>query len=259
MKRELEVKSKYPPLAGVARSAGGGHLKKKLQKNFENPHFSNYFEFQSNRYMSTTTQSNLETIKDIKKIMERSSRFISLSGWSGVAAGLCALVGSWAAFNRITGYLDGTGSSAGCAVCLENELIAIAAVVFIAALTSAFSFTYIRSKKDGAAIWGSAARRLLWNTLLPMIAGGILILKMIDLKYYDLVAPATLIFYGLALVNGSKYTMGEVRYLGYAQLITGLLSLFIVSRGLYAWAFGFGVLHIIYGAAMWWKYERNDK
>jgi hypothetical protein len=209
--------------------------------------------------MSTITQSNLEAIKDIRKIMERSSRFISLSGWSGVAAGICALAGSWVAFGRINSYLDGTGPSAGCSVCLENELIGIAAVVFVAALASAFSFTYIRSKKDGAALWGRAARRLLWNTLLPMIVGGILILKMIDLKYYDLVAPASLIFYGLGLVNGSKYTMGEVRYLGYAELITGLFCLFIISRGLYVWAFGFGVLHIIYGVAMWWKYERSEQ
>jgi hypothetical protein len=207
----------------------------------------------------TTTQSSLEAIKDIKKIMERSSRFISLSGWSGVAAGLCALAGSWVALNRISSYIDGTSPSAGCPACLQNELIMIAGVVFIAALASAFSFTYIRSKKDGTAIWGKAARRLLWNTLLPIVVGGVLILKMIDLQFYELVAPATLIFYGLALVNGSKYTMGEVRYLGYGQLITGLLSLFIVSRGLYAWAFGFGVLHIVYGVAMWWKYERKEQ
>ncbi len=209
--------------------------------------------------MDTTTQSNLEAIKDIKKMMERSSRFISLSGWSGVAAGICAIAGSWVAIDRITSYFDGTSPSAGCPACLKNELIMVAAVVFITALASAFSFTYIRSKKDGAAIWGRAARRLLWNTLLPMIVGGVLILKMLDLKYYELVAPATLIFYGLALVNGSKYTMGEVRYLGYGQLITGLLSLFIVSRGLYAWAFGFGILHILYGVAMWWKYERSEQ
>ena len=209
--------------------------------------------------MNTTTQNNLEAIKDIKNMMERSSCFISHSGWSGVAAGICALTGSWVAINRITSYYNGTSPSAGCPTCLKNELIVIAGVIFIAALASAFSFTYIRSKKDGTALWGRAARRLLWNTLLPMIVGGILILKMLELKYYDVIAPATLIFYGIALVNGSKYTMGEVRYLGYGQLITGVLSLLIVSRGLYAWAFGFGVLHIIYGVAMWWKYERNDQ
>jgi hypothetical protein len=241
----------------VPPTAAGEGLQKIIKYSFEIPNFPNYFVFQSKHSMSTTTESNLEAIKDIKKMMERSSRFISLSGWSGVAAGICALTGSWVAINRITSYFDGTSPSAGCSVCLKNELMVIAGVVFIAAFASAFSFTYIRSKKDGVAIWGRTARRLLWNTLLPMVAGGILILKMLDLKYYDLIAPSALIFYGLALVNGSKYTMGEVRYLGYGQLITGLLSLFIVSRGLYAWAFGFGVLHIIYGVAMWWKYERN--
>lgn len=207
--------------------------------------------------MSTSTQSNLEAIKDIRKIMERSSRFISLSGWSGITAGICALAGSWVAFMRIDDYVNGTSPSSGCAGCLRNELIIIAATVFIAALAAAVTFTYIRSSKEGVAIWGKAARRLLWNTLMPMIVGGILIWEMIDLGYYELVAPSTLIFYGLALVNGSKFTMGEVRYLGYAQIITGVLTLLIISRGLYAWAFGFGVLHIIYGVAMWWKYERK--
>ena len=209
--------------------------------------------------MSTTTQSNLEAIQDIRKMMERSSRFISLSGWSGIAAGICALIGSWVAYSRIKDYYDGSSPSTGCPTCLRNELIAIAAAIFIAALASAFSFTYIKSKKEGVAIWGSAARRLLWNTLMPMVIGGLLIWKMMDLKYYDLVASSTLIFYGLALINGSKYTMGEVRYLGYAQIITGIISLFVISRGLYAWAFGFGVLHIIYGVAMWWKYEREEQ
>ena len=207
----------------------------------------------------TTTQSNLEAIKDIKKIMERSSRFISLSGWSGVAAGLCALVGSWVAYNRIADYFNDRGDVAGCGDCLKNQLMVIAAVVFLAALAAAFIFTYLRSKKDGVTIWGSAPRRLVWNTLFPMVVGGILILKMIDLGYYELVVPATLIFYGLALVNGSKYTMGEVRYLGYAEIVTGLISLLVLSGGLYIWAFGFGVLHIIYGVAMWWKYERREQ
>lgn len=209
--------------------------------------------------MSTSTQSNLDAIKDIRKIMERSSRFISLSGWSGIAAGICALAGSWVAIKKIEDYVNGTGFSSGCSECLRNELIVIAAIVFIAALASAVTFTYIRSNKDGVPIWGKAARRLLWNTLMPMIVGGILIWKMTGLGYYELVAPSTLIFYGLALVNGSKFTMGEVRYLGYAQIITGILSLLIISRGLYAWAFGFGILHIIYGIAMWWKYERKSQ
>jgi hypothetical protein len=134
-----------------------------------------------------------------------------------------------------------------------------AAVIFIGALLSAFVFTYLKTRKDGVAIWGTASKRLLFATLLPMFVGGMLIIKMIDLGYYDIIASSTLIFYGLALINGSKYTVGELRYLGYAEIITGFVSLYLSPHGLYAWAFGFGILHIIYGVAMWWKHERTSE
>ncbi len=130
-------------------------------------------------------------------------------------------------------------------------------VVFVVAFTGAILFTYLKSRGDGIAIWGSSARRLLWNTLLPMAAGAFLIGRMIELSQYELVASASLVFYGLALVNGSKFTLGEVRFLGYAILVTGIASLWSVGYGLYFWAFGFGVLHIVYGISMWLKYDRK--
>jgi hypothetical protein len=90
-----------------------------------------------------------------------------------------------------------------------------------------------------------------------MAVGGIVILRMMYLQYYEMVAPVSLVFYGLALVNGSKFTLGEVRYLGYAVILTGILGLWLPKQGLMIWAFGFGILHIIYGVAMWWKHERR--
>ncbi|MEO6000062.1 MAG: hypothetical protein ABIN89_24705 [Chitinophagaceae bacterium] len=208
----------------------------------------------------------LETLQDIKSMMERSSRFISLSGWSGISAGICALLGAWLAMEKIaqfkiehrSGYTDNRGAhfvSDGVDI-LSRQLITIAAGVFIAAFISAFLFTYLRSKKAGIQIWGSSARRLMWNTLVPMVVGGVVVLRMLDLKYYLLIAPCCLIFYGLALVNGSKYTLGEVRFMGYCQIILGLLNLWIPGYGIIFWALGFGLLHIIYGGLMWWKYER---
>lgn len=206
----------------------------------------------------TTSNQNLEALQDIRKIMERSSRFISLSGWSGVFAGIFALAGAWWANAKInTYYRDYSASS--CPACLKQELMTIAIVVFLAAFASAFFFTWIKSKRDGVAIWGASARRLLWNTLLPMVIGGFVIWRMLELGHYELVAGASLIFYGLALVNGSKFTMGEVRYLGYGQLVTGIAGLWLTGYGLYTWAFGFGVLHIVYGVAMWWKHDRRDQ
>jgi hypothetical protein len=198
---------------------------------------------------------NLETLQEIKRMMERSSRFISLSGWSGIAAGFCALAGAWIAHQRITLYYQ-QDFPTGCAACLRKDLFIIGFCVFLAAFLSATLFTFLKSKKEGVAIWGNTARRLLWNTLLPMVAGGFLLWRMIELKQYEFIAAGSLIFYGLALVNGSKYTMGEVRWLGYGEIVLGIISLWTVRSGLLFWALGFGVLHIIYGASMWWKHDR---
>ncbi|MBC8032942.1 MAG: hypothetical protein H7Y03_02270 [Chitinophagaceae bacterium] len=206
-----------------------------------------------------TTEQNLEALRDIRSMMERSSRFISLSGWSGISAGTCALIGAWFAIKRINSYYGNEYDySTACPSCLKNDLITIATFVFIGAFITATLFTFLKSRKEGVAIWGSAARRLLWNTLLPMLTGGFLLWRMMELKEYQLIAPGCLIFYGLALVNGSKYSIGEVRYLGYAEILTGIVALWTVRSGIYYWAFGFGILHIVYGVAMWWKYERSS-
>jgi hypothetical protein len=210
----------------------------------------------------------LQTIQDIKRMMERSSRFISLSGWSGICAGICAIMGAWAAHWRINNYqpmrggrIEFTGqvdSLSAASVSLLRDLLMIAAVTFIAALISAFIFTYLRSRRNGVQIWDRTVQRLTWNTIVPMAVGGVVILRAMQWGYFELVAPGCLLFYGLALVNASKYTLGEIRYLGYGQLILGIINLWAVGYGLYFWAAGFGALHIVYGAMMWWKYERLD-
>ncbi len=139
---------------------------------------------------------------------------------------------------------------------LKQDLILIAALTFIAAFILAIFFTWLKTKKEGVAIWGATARRLVWNTFLPLAAGGFLIWHLIENGEYGIVAPACLIFYGLALVNGSKYTMGEVRWLGYGELMLGIINLWFPGKGIIFWTLGFGLLHIIYGFAMWWKYDR---
>lgn len=205
------------------------------------------------------TKQPLDTLQDIKKMMERSSRFISLSGWSGISAGVCALLGAYFASRRLpvrgsrsSDYEDlGLGG-----VQLINELLLIAALVFVAAFVSAFFFTYLRSKKNNTPIWDRVARRLMWNVLIPLFVGGLCILNVLQNGEYRLVGPLCLIFYGMALLNASKYTLGEIRYLAFAQLILGLISLWMPGNDLYFWALGFGVFHILYGFIMWWKYER---
>ena len=202
----------------------------------------------------------LETLQDIKRMMERSSRFISLSGWSGISAGICALAGAWAAHHRLGNYVQSRrgGNYYDNAAMLITDLWVIAAITFVTAFISAFLFTWVRSRRNGTPMWDRTVQRLAWNTILPMVIGRLVILRAMQWGYYDFVAPGCLIFYGLALVNASKYTLGEIRYLGYGQLALGLINLWAPVDGLYFWAAGFGVLHIVYGIVMWWKYERKS-
>jgi hypothetical protein len=215
--------------------------------------------------MESSQQEQTEQLQHIRQMMEQSSRFISLSGLSGIAAGTCALVGAYFAggvINRSGGNelrnLDTQiyKGNLNLKDYMGNQLFLVAIFTFIAAFVLATLFTWLRSKKTGTLIWGSASKRLMINVAIPMIAGGFYILKLIEQGSFGLIAPGCLIFYGLALVNASKYTLGEIRYLGYGQLVLGLISLWYIGSGLYFWAAGFGVLHIVYGAIMWSKYER---
>jgi len=206
----------------------------------------------------------LNTLQDIKKMMERSSRFISLSGLSGIAAGVCALAGAWFANNVIKdeyhaddiATMTNGNESLSLNDWLNNELVRIAATTFIAAFVLSFIFTFWRSKRTNTPVWGAQARRLMINVAIPMVVGGIFLFALMQNKIYGFIAPGCLIFYGLALLNASKYTLYEIRYLSMSEILLGIINLWFISYGIYFWALGFGVLHIIYGTVMWWKYER---
>jgi hypothetical protein len=215
-------------------------------------------------FMSQQNQpvDSLQEVKDIRRLMERSSRFISLSGISGVAAGLCALAGAAIAemviFKKYyVNYNDRGYFTASDFEGLRMQLLLLGAVVFIVAFSLAFYFTWQKTKKQGVALWNPTSRRLFWNIVIPLAAGALFILSMLQYNEWRFIAPACLVFYGLALVNASKYTLTDIRYLGYCEIVLGLINMQWIGYGLYFWAIGFGILHILYGIIMWWKYERG--
>ncbi len=198
-----------------------------------------------------------DDLSHIRSMMERSSRFISLSGLSGVFAGLTALIGAMCVYfvfqREGIDYFDGKRNVF--TADLVNELFWIGLVILIMAIAFGYFFTARKSKANNLKIWDSTTKRLLINFAIPLITGGLFCLGMLYHGMFVFIAPATLIFYGLALVNASKYTLTDVQYLGYLEIALGLLSLFFLGWGLVFWAIGFGVLHIIYGLIMHKKYK----
>jgi hypothetical protein len=191
--------------------------------------------------------------------MEKSSKFISLSGWAGIFAGVFALMGSYIALT----YLDFNPQS----LSVDPEsyffqkaqifsVIQLALLVFLLAISFALFFTHRRAKIKDELLWTPTAKRLVMNMAVPLFTGGILILLFISKGFIGFIAPFSLLFYGLALYTISKFTFDEVKILGLIEILLGLISVYKVSLGLLFWAIGFGVVHIIYGIYVYFKYER---
>lgn len=203
-----------------------------------------------------TTNDHLKDLKEIRSLMERSSRFISLSGLSGVFAGLFALIGAAAAYWYLDLNLTRQNFSYVSHKNFYNFFFVDALAVMICALASGIFFTVRQSKRKGQKIWDKTSQRLLINMAIPLGTGGFFSLVLL---YYDipfLIAPAMLIFYGLACLNASKFTLDDIRYLAYMEIFLGMLSCLFIGYGLLFWALGFGVMHIVYGTLMYFKYEK---
>ncbi|QES89428.1 hypothetical protein [Rhizosphaericola mali] len=209
--------------------------------------------------MTNQTES-IDALLEIRKMMSQSSRFISLSGLSGIGAGLVAILGAFAANYSIhlanyTNY-DGNTPTSITDNQLVQRLFLLAIITIILAVAVALFFTWKKAKKSNSPMWNIASKKMVINLAIPLFAGGILLLKLIQLDQMGLITPICLIFYGLGLINASKFTYGEIKYLGYCELILGLINLGIIGYGMYFWTFGFGILHIIYGILMWNKYDK---
>jgi hypothetical protein len=197
-------------------------------------------------------------IASIRTMMERSSKFLSLSGLSGVLAGVYALAGAMAAYYlvqypvsplayRIQSIQDrGT---------LTN-LVFIALAVLVCSVATGLVLSNRKAKRQGLTLWNSASKTMVVNLSIPLFAGGIFILIILSSGHFGLAAPACLLFYGIALIQGSPNTYEEVRYLGFCEIGLGLISAMLPGYGLLFWALGFGVLHIIYGGIMYNKYDK---
>lgn len=197
----------------------------------------------------------LKDISEIKNLMNKSSRFISLSGLSGILAGIYALIGATIAYRLVTtsvrGYLilDGT---------IFRICIFILLMVAFLSIVTGIILTTRKAKKQGAKVWDVTSQRLVVNFLIPLVAGGLYILIILSQGKYGHTGGLMLIFYGLALVNASKYSIGDIKYLGFIEISLGLIATLFPGYGFWLWVIGFGIMHIVYGTWMHFKYDVNQ-
>lgn len=203
-------------------------------------------------------QDYFRDLAEIRSMMERSSKFMSLSGWAGILAGIYALIGAYFAY----GLLDSYGLEEGSYIAQTNRLedyfplIALFMLILVLALGTAIYLSLQKASKRGENAWNATSRRLLAHMAIPLVAGGLLILILLSKGLVFLIAPLSLIFYGIALYNASKFTFEVLKYLGLIQITLGLAGACFPGYGLLFWAVGFGAFHIVYGTYMHYKYER---
>ncbi len=202
------------------------------------------------------TEFYLSEIKEIRKMMEQSSRFLSLSGLSGVLIGLYALTGAFIAsgiiyFPQLPLFSNVFPEET------VKSLIFLGAATLILSLSTVLWLTFRRAGKAGKKIWNPGSRLMCMNLAIPLVTGGILILIFMIQGLFSVIASSCLVFYGLALVNAAKFTHAEIFYMGLFQIILGILAALFPGTGLVFWAIGFGFVHIIYGTVMYFRYEHN--
>lgn len=197
-------------------------------------------------------------IASIRQMMERTSKFISLSGLSGILSGVYALIGAGAAYGILqfpaSPLNPRTETIQPSDVLIK--LLMVALLVLAATVATTIWFSVRKAKKMGTKAWDNSSKTLLINLAIPVVSGGVFILTLLANGHYGVVAPACLVFYGLGLISASPNLYDEIRYLGYSEIILGIVAAAIPGYGLLFWAIGFGVLHIVYGALMFRKYDR---
>jgi hypothetical protein len=205
--------------------------------------------------------TSAEDLKTIRKIMEGSTKFLSLSGFSGLFPGIFAIAGALIAHFLILdkgdlSYGEYFSTLSGKEVDTVKWLLtAVALSVLLLSLVTAFYFTFRKAKGSGESFLTPVSKRMFINLLVPLVTGGLFVLILLVQNDFEHIVPGLLIFYGLALINAGKFTYNEVFYLGILEIITGLICALLSDQGMIFWIIGFGILHICYGLFMYRKYE----
>ncbi|ALU27069.1 hypothetical protein HX045_13050 [Myroides odoratimimus] len=206
------------------------------------------------------TNKAIEDLNQIKSIMERSTKFLSLSGWSGIWVGLCGLIAAsvlyyWQTSSTYS-YENLTLEDPYQTAYTAEMLLVLAIATFVIAVVGGFFFTIRKTRKQGKSFLNQVTKRLLVRFSIPLIIAGILCLILHKYHLLQFALPTTLLFYGLALFSVQEDTVKEVKAIAALEIVLGLLAFYFLDYTLLLWAIGFGLVHLLYGIILWNKYDK---
>lgn len=180
-----------------------------------------------------------ENLRVIRALMERSTKYSTFSGVSGVVAGLASIVGC-----IVTRSLGPDPAR------FPAAFLVIWTAVIIVAVGADFVLMKRRAARVGKHVISRLGKQMVMASAPGLGAGAVLTLYMLQHNMLGDIYPFWMLAYGIAVAATGLFSQREVSILGAAFLITGAATLFAPGIGLEMMAATFGGFHIVYGLAM---------
>ncbi len=190
--------------------------------------------------------------------MQQNSTSFSSSGWSGILLGIYGLLAVYMVYTMTNSYGDGfEGFAALPIVLLEIGIIVLTVITILISLITLRIRAKRRSKKNNRKLWSPFSKKLRFHTLIPLLFFIIVLVIIANKGYYSSITPLLLFLYGIFLLNLSRFSSGNLKYLSIAEIILAVVAYFIYDKEILFLGLGFGIFHIFYGLFTFGKNKKT--
>src|SRR5215203_2992709 len=174
----------------------------------------------------------IDNLKFIRETMERSTVFTSVPGYGGILMGATAAVAAYIAHSQA--YIRDW---------LLVWLMEAGLAFFIGLLAM-----WQKTKLTKTSLFSTPARKLLMNSLPPMLCGVFITLGLWRFGHFEAMIPVWILTYGAAVVCGGAFSVKAVPLMGWCFIALGAVAFFLpANTGNLMMGLSFGVLHIVFG------------
>ena len=182
--------------------------------------------------------------------MEQGKSYFSLKSLSGILIGIYGLATVYLIDKLTSGEGSGIEMVSQLPILfLQIGITAIAVVFIIISLFTLWIRAKRRAKSEGKKLWNTSNKKIRLQTLITLLVLIVVIIVIANQGYYSLVTPISLFFYGLFLLNLSRFSSKGLVFLSIGEVLLGVAAYMIYDKEIFFLALGFGLLPIIYGAA----------